>query len=51
MIRQAISDPVLASLAAEGRKALGRCDKLGWSGVDLKPNGSLLLATARRSPN
>ena len=46
MIRQAISDPILAALAVEGRKLLGQCEKFGWKGVSLKSNGSLLLAKA-----
>ena len=47
MIRQAVSDPALANLAVEGRKILGRCGKMGWKGVALKPNGSLLLAKGK----
>src|SRR3989338_1586311 len=43
MIRQAISDPVLARLACEGRKALSRCGEKGWKKIHLQPNGSLLL--------
>jgi D-arginine dehydrogenase len=44
MIRQAVSDPHLARLAMEGRRALAFCHKEGWGPVGFKPNGSLLLA-------
>ncbi len=44
MIRQAISDPVLAKLAHEGRNFLSQCGKNGWKGAALDPHGSLLLA-------
>ena len=44
MIRQAIADPWLAKLAVEGRLALGRLKKNEWPGLDLRSNGSLLLA-------
>lgn len=44
MLRQAVSDPILAALAIEGRKLVGKCGKLGWKNIDLKSNGSLLLA-------
>ncbi|OIO37478.1 MAG: hypothetical protein AUJ72_04440 [Candidatus Omnitrophica bacterium CG1_02_46_14] len=44
MIRQAISDPILGKLAAEGRRTLSLCEKKGWKGTRLALNGSLLLA-------
>ena len=47
MIRQAISDPVLAALAVEGQKRLSQCGKLGWKGADLCSHGSLLLAKGK----
>ncbi len=42
MIRQAIADPITARLAFEGRKAIESCP---WKGLDLRQNGSLLLAS------
>ena len=44
MIRQAIADPVLGKLACQGRRLLNQCEKKGWRGTKLVPNGSLLLA-------
>jgi D-arginine dehydrogenase len=47
MIRQAISEPVLARLAKAGRNTLARLDKKRWKGIGFRPNGSLLLAEGR----
>lgn len=45
MIRQAISDPIIARLAHTGRLALGRLrGRKDWRGLGLRENGSLLLA-------
>ena len=49
MIRQAVADPVLARLACEGRKRLGKLKKNEWPALDLKRNGSLLLASGRET--
>ena len=45
MLRQALSDPVLAELAVKSRRSFDRAAKEGWKGLDLRPNGSLLLST------
>ena len=44
MLRQALSDPVLAELAVKSRRTFSRAAKQGWSGLNLQPNGSLLLS-------
>jgi glycine/D-amino acid oxidase-like deaminating enzyme len=44
MIRQTVSDPFLAKLAVEGRRALGKAGKLGWRNLKFCSPGSLLLA-------
>ncbi len=43
MIRQAISDPALAAVAAEGRRSLEQAEKNGWD-LGLRASGSLFLA-------
>ena len=45
MIRQSVEDPVLAYLAVEGRKLLGR-----WPGIGFESPGSLLLAKRGKRP-
>ncbi len=45
MIRQAVSDPALAALAIEGRRALFQAGRRGWKGLGFRRNGSLLLAS------
>lgn len=49
MIRQAVSDPVLARLARDGREALGRLGQKTWRGLGFRVIGSLLLAGGRDS--
>jgi D-arginine dehydrogenase len=44
MLRQALSDPVLAQLAVKSRKFFDRAGKHGWLNLDLRPTGSLLLS-------
>lgn len=44
MIRQAVSDPILAALAVQGRNSLYSAEKQGWS-LGFKRCGSLLLAS------
>ena len=44
MIRQTVSDPVLAGLAAEGRKKLSDLKGLRWKKLKFESNGSLLLS-------
>ncbi len=46
MIRQTVSDPVLASLAVEGRRLMGRAQKNGWD-IGFRSAGSLLVANGR----
>ena len=43
MLRQALSDPVLAELAVRSRRFFAAAEKSGWPRLDLRPNGSLLL--------
>ena len=47
MIRQSVSDPVLARLAREGRQALQKAERDGW-GIGFVPCGSLLTAKAHK---
>lgn len=47
MIRQAIPDPLLASLASEGRSALKKASQDGWQALDFQSNGSLLIAKGK----
>ncbi len=44
MIRQAVSDPILAALAREGRNALRTAAKNGFGDINFRSNGSLLLS-------
>ena len=44
MIRQTVSDPVLAGLAAEGRKKLSALKGLRWKKLKFESSGSLLLS-------
>ncbi|MBI3316079.1 MAG: FAD-binding oxidoreductase, partial [Candidatus Omnitrophica bacterium] len=44
MIRQTVSDPLIARLAVEGRRALSRAHTLGWKTLKFSPTGSLLIA-------
>ncbi len=44
MIRQTVSDPVLANLAAEGRNKLSRLGGPTWKDLAFRSNGSILLA-------
>ena len=46
MIRQTVSDPVLAGLAAKGQKALSRLRGTPWKNLEFKTNGSLLLTSS-----
>ncbi len=45
MLRQALSDPVIAELAVKSRRFFSRAEKQGWRNLDLRRNGSLLLST------
>ncbi|MBI3316104.1 MAG: FAD-binding oxidoreductase [Candidatus Omnitrophica bacterium] len=44
MIRQTVSDPFIARLAVEGRRALSRAHTLEWKTLKFLPTGSLLIA-------
>ena len=48
MIRQTVSDPVLAELASEGKRLLAAAQKKGWR-LGLASQGSLLLAKQGQS--
>lgn len=43
MIRQIVSDPILASLAVEGRNRLSRLSGAPWKDLAFRSNGSMLL--------
>ncbi len=47
MIRQTVSDPVLAGLAAQGRKKLSGLKGPRWKKLKFEANGSLLLSDQR----
>ena len=44
MLRQAVPDPVLATLARDSRRYFNRLGSGEWKGIALRRNGSLLLA-------
>ncbi len=44
MIRQTVSDPYLARLAADGRRSLAKASRGGWKKIRFTSNGSILLA-------
>ena len=44
MLRQALSDPLLAELAVRSRKVFDRASKRGWNKLNLQSNGSLFLS-------
>ncbi len=46
MLRQALSDPVLVTLAKRSRKYFDSLEKKGWENTRLVQNGSLLLSNA-----
>lgn len=49
MIRQTVSDPVLAGLAAKGQKTLSSLKGSHWKDLDFRANGSLLLSDENES--